>query len=80
MRYKSPGQQLWVDLTSLLVRKSYPVDENADLKINCSLTYEAIVFNNKTFTMHQVFSSAEAYEQTFQPHPIDCGENILLYR
>ena len=60
--------------------QAYPVDESAVFETNSSLTFEAIVFNNKTFTMRQVLSSAEGSVQTFQPHPIDCGENIMLYR
>ena len=30
--------------------------------------------------MRQASSHAEAYGRSFQPDPIDCGENIKLYR
>ena len=39
-----------------------------------------IVFDNKTFMMYQVSCPTEAFEYSFQPDPIDCGENIKLYR
>lgn len=56
------------------------IGRSAVLRTSNSLTYEAIVFNNKTFAMHQVLTQEEAYKRTFQPHAINCGENIKLHR
>ena len=44
------------------------------------LTHRALVFNNVTFEMLQVTTHGEAYGRTLRPDPIDCGENIMLYR
>ncbi|KAF6230562.1 hypothetical protein HO173_011099 [Letharia columbiana] len=41
--------------------------------------HKRVVFNNKTFAMHQVLTQEEAYKCTFQPHAINCGENIKLH-
>lgn len=57
-----------------------PLDETVTLGIGSSLTYAAMVFNNKTFTIREVSAPREAYEATLQPYPILCRENIKLYR
>ena len=44
------------------------------------LTYRAPVFNNSNFKMLEVDTHKEAYGRTLRPEPIDCGENIKLYR
>ena len=45
-----------------------------------SLTHRVLVFNNSTFDMLEVSTHNEAYGRTLRPEPIDCGENIKLYR
>lgn len=50
------------------------------LAVNSLLIYKDPVLNNKTFEMRQISTHSEAYARTFQPDPIDCGENIKLYR
>ena len=64
----------------MLVRISSPLDEEAATAVSGSLTDKFSVFDNKTFMMHHVSCPTEAFEYTFQPDPIDCGENIKLYR
>lgn len=44
------------------------------------LTHQALVFNNSSFEMLVVDTHAEAYGRTLRADPIDCGENIMLYR
>ena len=54
--------------------------ENACLEVSSSLIYAAMMFNNKTFIMHEVPTHAEAYKRSLQPQAIGCGEKIKLYR
>ena len=50
------------------------------LEKESSLTYRRLVFNNSSFEMLEVTTHNEAYGRTLRPEPIDCGENIKLYR
>ena len=50
------------------------------LEEESSLTYRPLVFNNSSFEMLEVTTHNEAYGRTLRPEPIDCGENIKLYR
>ena len=45
-----------------------------------SLTRQALVFNNSYFELTEVASHNEAVRLSHRDKPIDCGENIKLYR